>query len=64
VHQQVTTTRWRDAQATGLDHVEQLLIRTESHGIKKTQPCVLALDVEHQQLVADVAADDTNAVTR
>ena len=28
VHQQVTTTRWCNAQATGLDHVEQLLIRT------------------------------------
>jgi hypothetical protein len=64
VHQQVTTTRWCDAQATGIDHVEQLLIRTESHGIEQTQPCVLALHIQNQELAADVTADDTDTMPR
>jgi hypothetical protein len=60
VHQQVTTTRWCDAQAAGLDHVKQLLICTQSDSIQQAQPCVLALDIQHQQLAAHMTAHDTN----
>jgi hypothetical protein len=62
VHQKVTPARWRDAQTAGLDHVEQLLISTQSDSIQQAQPCVLTLDIEHQQLAAHVTADDTDTM--
>ena len=64
VHEQVTTTRWRHAQAASLDHALNKHIAIEAHRIEQSQPCCLTLDIEYQQLPADMTADDADTVTR
>jgi hypothetical protein len=64
VHEQVTTTRWSHAQAAGLDHALDKHITIEAHSVKQSQPRCLALDIEHQELAADMTADNADTVTR
>ena len=60
----MTTTRWRHAQAAGLNHALDEHIAIESHRVQQSQPCCLTLDIEYQQLPAYMTADDADAVTR